>query len=657
MLLKQFCLITTLLTLLFPTITRAQGTTQLPQTENVGKASCLNIADIRPIFKKIALNRHIYNQYNDSIFLIHDRKHWTSFFQRRSAKNHEIYNENNILADSVMNYFNQGSPTVPDEAYDSLYICTSEIIREAVGDPAILHTLTDYLIRHYQNRPDRNAAYLNSLLWKADAYYQTWNMTNDTKTMQKAYDLMKYVADSTHVLLPEGNIPRANALSNLSITNWCRNGLQSLADTREAKKQLQELLANPLMKKLDIRKATISTWKHQLDLQDTYIVRNLYLADHTDISKAEGDSLARSVLKKAEAQKNIETNTQMQICLIKVKLGELSFKQALDACMKIYIHQVRPRIDKSRFEDIEVFRIMQHYYNLTYVNDMADISEAEKRKNTLLFCRDIIRIFRHRVDKQDSNYFIKIFSTLSTYPRILKHLNPSERIDFVQELNVATQVTTYAHSVHVAKLAEALIDGIIEFQPKLLIGTLDIKSVKEAREYHKEIKRFIYQAALYHDVGKNSIISVVNNDYRPLSNEERTIIRMHPEMGLKFLAIDESLAPYHDIVLGHHKWYNGKGGYPEDFDNTRSPKRILIDIVTLCDCMQAATERLGRNYKTEKSFESLMQELREGAGTRYNPHLVSLIDHHPQLYKKLDKIAIKGWLNIYYDIYKQYFSK
>lgn len=110
-------------------------------------------------------------------------------------------------------------------------------------------------------------------------------------------------------------------------------------------------------------------------------------------------------------------------------------------------------------------------------------------------------------------------------------------------------------------------------------------------------------------------------------------------------------------MLGHHKWYNGKGGYPENFDNTRSPKRILIDIVTLCDCMQAATERLGRNYKTEKSFESLMQELREGAGTLYNPHLVSLIDHHPQLYKKLDKIAIKGWLNIYYDIYKQYFSK
>lgn len=35
----------------------------------------------------------------------------------------------------------------------------------------------------------------------------------------------------------------------------------------------------------------------------------------------------------------------------------------------------------------------------------------------------------------------------------------------------------------------------------------------------------------------------------------------------------------------------------------------------------------------------------------------SLIDYHPQLYKKLDLIVIRGWLNIYYDIYKQYFGK
>lgn len=80
----------------------------------------------------------------------------------------------------------------------------------------------------------------------------------------------------------------------------------------------------------------------------------------------------------------------------------------------------------------------------------------------------------------------------------------------------------------------------------------------------------------------------------------------------------------------------------------------MIDIITLCDCMQAATERVGRNYKQEKSFEKVMEELRAGAGTRYNPDLVKLIDDIPELYKELERIAIYGWPDIYYEIYKNY---
>lgn len=80
----------------------------------------------------------------------------------------------------------------------------------------------------------------------------------------------------------------------------------------------------------------------------------------------------------------------------------------------------------------------------------------------------------------------------------------------------------------------------------------------------------------------------------------------------------------------------------------------MIDIITLCDCMQAATERVGRNYKQEKSFEKVMEELRKGAGTRYNPDLVKLIDDIPELYNELERIAIYGWPDIYYEIYKNY---
>ncbi len=202
-----------------------------------------------------------------------------------------------------------------------------------------------------------------------------------------------------------------------------------------------------------------------------------------------------------------------------------------------------------------------------------------------------------------------------------------------------------------------MIDGIIKYKPELLVGALNTTSTKDVKRHKKKLVNFVYHAGLYHDLGKNNIVSIVSNDFRPLSDEEFNIIKLHPELGLNFLDIDPSLGIYHDTTLGHHKWYNGMGGYPNSFDNTKSPLRIMIDIVTFCDCMQATTERLGRNYKKEKTFDVLMKEFRRDAGVIYNPDLVKLVDNTPTLKKSLSNLVEDGWLDIYYEIYKQFFEK
>lgn len=202
-----------------------------------------------------------------------------------------------------------------------------------------------------------------------------------------------------------------------------------------------------------------------------------------------------------------------------------------------------------------------------------------------------------------------------------------------------------------------LMESLVDNQPQLLVGYLGCKTEGSVRRHKRRFVEFVREAALYHDLGKNTIIPVVDNDYRPLTDQEFKIVKRHPEMGLKYLALDPKLAKYHDTTLGHHKWYNGKGGYPADFDNTRSPYRIMIDIITLSDCMQAATERVGRNYKDGKTFDAVMGEMRRDAGTRYNPDLVSHIDAHPGLAQKLNHLLEDGWMDIYYNIYSQYFVR
>ena len=77
-------------------------------------------------------------------------------------------------------------------------------------------------------------------------------------------------------------------------------------------------------------------------------------------------------------------------------------------------------------------------------------------------------------------------------------------------------------------IAKKLMEGILNYQPDLLKGALGERRHGKIFLDPKECLDFIYQAALYHDIGKNGIISVVNNDYRPLTDEEFSIIKTHP---------------------------------------------------------------------------------------------------------------------------------
>ena len=54
------------------------------------------------------------------------------------------------------------------------------------------------------------------------------------------------------------------------------------------------------------------------------------------------------------------------------------------------------------------------------------------------------------------------------------------------ELNVATQVTTYAHSTHVARLAEAMMKAIIRHRRELLVGKLGINSKWQVRLHQRQ---------------------------------------------------------------------------------------------------------------------------------------------------------------------------
>lgn len=623
-------------------------------------ASKQTIPDFKFIFEKLSQNRITYNRLNDSIFRIHDHDQWVKFFMARSNKNHQIYHENERLLNSIADYFETDmvdttrESILPNAAYDSLDKNFFHNYAYALTDPFITNRVTDILIRNFKKRPDRNYEFLRAMSWKGSAYYQIWKLNRDNETLKKAYDCIAYVADSAHCHTPEELGLYGYALQDLCLSAWTLHYIQPLKKLQERYEKLEILAKNHTAAELEVPEERRQQWLNRIKNRDLEIVRGIYLTNPDLIDKTEGDALVKRVIRQYPDTVGLSTTSKLNLIVLKVRMGEIRTRTALREAVEIYETLIKP-LTKQKVLEVGSFNtLMNHYTNLAFIVDTASVSANYKKEHVKMFCEDIIRMFRHRKDQQNSTEYNQTLEQVSTNPRLIKYLNDKDRIGFVMELNVATQVTTYAHSTHVARLAEALMKGIIKHRRELLVGKLGITSKWLVRLHQSQLIHFITQAALVHDVGKNSIVSVVHNDYRPLTEEERRIIRMHPRMGLKYLKISQELRNYHDTTLGHHKWYNGKGGYPSDFDNTQSPYRFMIDIITLCDCMQAATERVGRNYKQEKSFEKVMEELRKGAGTRYNPDLVKLIDDVPELYKELEMIAIYGWPDIYYEIYKNY---
>ena len=72
------------------------------------------------------------------------------------------------------------------------------------------------------------------------------------------------------------------------------------------------------------------------------------------------------------------------------------------------------------------------------------------------------------------------------------------------------------------------------------------------------------------------------------------------------------------------------------------PVRFFIDLIRLGDAMEAATDRLDRNYRVAKSFQELLTELKVGCGSYYNPELVDLIVKDKDLRADLEYLLETG---------------
>jgi hypothetical protein len=137
-------------------------------------------------------------------------------------------------------------------------------------------------------------------------------------------------------------------------------------------------------------------------------------------------------------------------------------------------------------------------------------------------------------------------------------------------------------------------------------------------------------AALLHDIGMSATGEVVASCDRPLSTYERGLLKLHPVIAAEILEEVPALDAVVPIVYHHHEWYDGQG-YVVGLSGEGIP--LGARILSVADAFVAMTSE--RPYRSAISTEEALAELRDKAGSQFDPEVVDafaeMLERYPLL--------------------------
>lgn len=130
--------------------------------------------------------------------------------------------------------------------------------------------------------------------------------------------------------------------------------------------------------------------------------------------------------------------------------------------------------------------------------------------------------------------------------------------------------------------------------------------------------RDLIAGAFLHDVGKIGVGDAILLKPGPLDDAEFEQMKRHVTLGVEILTKSKWLLRARDVVEFHHERYDGSG-YPKGLAGAEIP--LLARIFAVVDVFDALVSK--RPYKDALAFDVAMVGIREGAGSLFDPDLVT----------------------------------
>ncbi len=340
-------------------------------------------------------------------------------------------------------------------------------------------------------------------------------------------------------------------------------------------------------------------------------------------------------------------NKEQEEDLLRLAAVMANYTDAKEVMNELYTtYQKR---NKDDFSVTGVNANMDTPSSLFYISKMMNVELDERDVDRYDEIENALLKYLYRLPKQ-SDVYLKCITLFTNFPQNFKEVAMSMK-DFCVRAFGAIHPPTYVHINMVARFSQCMARHLLKLRPELFIGFPDCNTVEQVIASKERILSYTYNAALCHDIGKLFIIDIISMYGRNLLDSEFEIIKKHPEIGARIAAEHCSTKDYVDVIRAHHLWYDCSHGYPSDFDTFKSPYKTIIDIVLAADCLDAATDTIGRSYNKGKSFLEYEQEVIAGSGSHYAPFLPELFKV-PQLREDIEYLLNEGRQKQYLETFR-----
>lgn len=595
-------------------------------------------------FKEIYMNNiKKYSDYNDSLYQINNFNSWKENLIQRSIVIRTMFKENQDIIDQIDEILTEG---LDDETAYEFLLVIKEFKDKEIHDASIMIKIINYLIAFYEPKEKYEILIYLYTLGALEEMEFFLRMDNDSVDINPLLKYQKILAlKSKYQELKEINSRR-----DIFIAYY--NLIGPLADLntnvrKDIIKYYEEVTAfynSDLVQSIDKDNEIIKEEMHLIN--DVFITSFSYFIDSDYSTEQKYFKIVNSLLETEEVDDDQKKLIELAY---KYSYGEYDVNEMIAKLTYFFNLYLGDGIkyegtdeNLNRFCNLlDIAGIILELLRTSVMDPEIKYSYLKKVGFTLL---DYIKSVPY---KDFTSYFDDVCSSL--YKTLLPFCeNIEQKVSLLNLLVLRRQPITYIHSIMVKKITLIIANEMLEYDRNIFKQLIDL-----GYDTDEKIINYLGNAALFHDIGKCLTVGVINLQNRKLTDEEFKYIKMHPSKSKLLLGDDPAFDTYYDVMLGHHRTYDGKGGYPLDFDNLSSKYKIAIDLIAIADSIDAATDILGRNYTTGKNFYTLLEELKEYKGTRYNPEIIDFILSDEKLKKDLDNVTGRDRASVYYDVYKE----